>query len=451
MNVPLLLRRSLASALLAVAWSATATAGPLPVIVDYAAQHADGRGAYTFNAASYQGDLSSLPIGVFDSGIGGLTVLEAIYQLDAFHNDTHAPGADGRPDFENERFIYFGDQANMPYGNYPAAGRTDYLSELVMKDALFLLGERAWTAKDGKPTNRKPPVKAIVIACNTATAYGLADMRAAIKRWGMPVFVVGVVEAGARGIAPVATGAPAPAVAVFATVGTCASEAYPKAIAAYLSETKQPARPVIQQGSPTLAGAIEGDPASLVPGQDAAQSVRTIVRSEINALVEAHRASGAPAPIGSVVLGCTHYPLVQEEIGRALAELRESEPRNRALIAERIEFVNPAELTAKELYQRLVETGRFQRAGASRVLGEDAFYISVANPANPAARIDATGGLEKSYKYGRRPGSFAVEDTINVPMHLAELPPASANLIREKLPAVARRLVTPSQAPGARE
>ena len=75
-------------------------------------------------------------VGVFDSGIGGLTVLEALLTIDAFHNDTQQPGADGTPDFAQERFIYFGDQANMPYGNYSAVNRTDYLRELIVKDAI---------------------------------------------------------------------------------------------------------------------------------------------------------------------------------------------------------------------------------------------------------------------------------------------------------------------------
>ena len=139
-------------------------------------------------------------IGVFDSGIGGLTVLEALLTIDAFHNDTQQPGADGTPDFAQERFIYFGDQANMPYGNYSAVNRTDYLRELIVKDAIFLLGRRFWTAEGKEPQFTKPPVKAIVIACNTATAYGLEDIRKAVAAWKIPVIVVGVVEAGARGV-----------------------------------------------------------------------------------------------------------------------------------------------------------------------------------------------------------------------------------------------------------
>jgi hypothetical protein len=103
-----------------------------------------------------------LPVGVFDSGIGGLTVLEAILGLDAFNNETLQPGADGRLDFEGERFVYFGDQANMPYGNYASAGKQDFLRELILRDAVFLLGRRYWRSSLApEPSMDKLPVKAI--------------------------------------------------------------------------------------------------------------------------------------------------------------------------------------------------------------------------------------------------------------------------------------------------
>ena len=195
-------------------------------IIAHAAAHPAGDAPVSFERAVFDKDTRHLPIGVFDSGIGGLTVLEALLTLDAFHNDSLQPGADGVPDFARERFIYFGDQANMPYGNYSAAGRTDYLRELILKDAVFLLGSRWHDGKAARPG--KPPVKAIVIACNTATAYGLEDIRAAVKAWGLPVIVIGVVEAGARGV--LETGGKTGAVGVLATVGTCASGAYPRLI-----------------------------------------------------------------------------------------------------------------------------------------------------------------------------------------------------------------------------
>jgi hypothetical protein len=60
------------------------------------------------------------PIGMFDSGVGGLTVLEQMLAMDLYDNATGERHPDGRPDFERERFVYFGDQANMPYGDYSA-------------------------------------------------------------------------------------------------------------------------------------------------------------------------------------------------------------------------------------------------------------------------------------------------------------------------------------------
>lgn len=201
-------------------------ADPAAALDAHLASHSGGGAAFTFDRPDYEGDLSSLPIGVFDSGVGGLTVLEAILTFDAYHNDNLKPGADGRPDFEKERFLSLGDQANMPYGNYAAVGKLGYLRELILKDAVLLLGKRYY--KGDAVRFDKPPVKALVIACNTATACGLDDIKSLVSRLGVPVIVVGVVEAGARGLLSTETD-PDGAIGVMATVGTCASEVYPHA------------------------------------------------------------------------------------------------------------------------------------------------------------------------------------------------------------------------------
>ena len=65
---------------------------------------------------------SDRPVGVFDSGTGGLTVLEKLLTVDEFDNATGERRSDGRPDLASENFVYFGDQANMPYGLYGAKG-----------------------------------------------------------------------------------------------------------------------------------------------------------------------------------------------------------------------------------------------------------------------------------------------------------------------------------------
>ena len=405
---------------------------PLLDLSSHLNAHSSGEEAFTFDPSAYADgvELSELPIGVFDSGIGGLTVLEALLTADVFHNADLKPGADGRPDFENESFIYLGDQANMPYGNYSAVAKVDYLRELILKDAVFLLGRRFWpTAEAAGPRHDKPPVKAIVIACNTATAYGLADIRAAVKAWGIPVIVVGVVEAGARGLLKATEEG---AVGVLATVGTCASEVYPKTIQSTLGLAGRSAASVTQFGSANLAGVIEGDPAYTTP-------VAEQIAADVRGLVEAHRNAfdSATVPIKKVMLGCTHFPLVIREIDAAFAKLRE-EPEFAPWIAEVREFVNPAEWTARELFGELAKA-RLRRQGDTAG-GGHRFFISVANPRCAESKLTTTGVLDHEYKYGRETGHLDIEDTLVVPMTRGGLPEVSRRLVETKLPAVWQRL-----------
>ncbi len=446
---------------------------------------------YCFDADVFLADTRHLPIGVFDSGIGGLTVLEAILGLDAFHNDTLSPGSDGRRDFENERFVYLGDQANMPYGNYASVGKGTFLRELILKDAIFLLGKRYWPSNHAsQPVFDKPPVKAIVIACNTATAYGLEDLRAAMKTWDIPILVVGVVEAGARGVAElIAPSDGRRGVAVLATIGTCSSMAYPKAINTSLGLAGKRVPEIIQQGSVGLAGAVEGDPAYIASNDSEPDdltayqgpsvqstvapidpafakrygfeesglsgeprhpetwrlgSISNYARYDVLSLIEKYRAGGGSVPIDTVVLGCTHFPLVQTEIQSAFAQLRDYQEDGhqpyRSLIAEEIFLVNPAELTAKELFRSLAKARLHFDSLAKENRQKDQFYISVPNPHWPAIRLIAEGGLDREYKYSRATGQLAIEDTRVVPMTQELLPDSSLKLIRTRLPNVWKRL-----------
>ncbi len=461
--------------------------------IEHGRQHPEGKAAFSIDMA-HLGDGKRDPIGVFDSGIGGLTVLEAILALDAFDNETLRPGADGRPDFEDEQFTYFGDQANMPYGNYPSAGRQDFLRELILKDAAFLMGRRYWpTTLSETPYFTKAPVKAIVIACNTATAWGLEDIRKVVDAWQVPVFVVGVVEAGARGVTELIDGSGQQrTVAVLATVGTCSIQAYPKAIgrAAGLAGKRVPN--VLQQGSVSLAGAIEGDPAFVTSGNAAADdrtsylgpavlntsaaldpakmtwygfdeqgligdrtrpeslrlnSVVNYVRYDVTTLMKDYQASGRTAAIDTVVLGCTHFPLVEQEILDAFARARALEVDGskpfESLIAERIAIVDPAELTAKQLFRELARSQKRNLRGKfepERDAAPVRFFMSVANPSCKEVKLAADGSLDQDYKYSRQPGRLNVEDTLCVPMRVSLLPPSSVQLIHSRLPEVWRRL-----------
>jgi glutamate racemase len=385
----------------------------LPAIVQYIAANRAPSAVASVPWDRYSGDLRRLPIGVFDSGIGGLTVLEAILKLDEHDNNTGRPGPDGVPDFAGERFVYLGDQANMPYGNYSSAGRVDFLRELIVRDLLFLLGDRY-------DKGEKPPVKAIVIACNTATAYGLTDLRAALARWNVSIPVIGVVEAGGRGaIDSLRANTSAGTAAVLATIGTCASGAYPRTIAQLAGQQGLLPPTVCQFGSPGLAAAIEG----------AAGSVDECIRADVAALVDDYHRSGGSKPISTVILGCTHYPLVKDSIEREFLALREKDAL-RGLIAERIAFIDPAGYTAKELFRELYLRKLRLPPGESSLADRDGFFITVGRD----------GPLSDDYKYGRSPGRFDVDDVRVIPISTDATSRSAVEVWQKLLPHVAERL-----------
>jgi glutamate racemase len=443
----------------------------------------------------YATGTQELPIGVLDSGIGGLTVLAAILQLDVFDNATHQPGPDGRPDFEDERFLYLGDQANMPYGDYPSERKTDFLRELILRDIVFLLGGRYWLSGGAAaPRHDKLPVKAIVIACNTATAYGLETVTAALKTWRLPVPVLGIIDVGAGGAVRALAAQKGPgAVAVLATVGTCQSEGYLRALARQAQDAGIQPPIVIQQGCLGLASAIEGDPSYLRPvpaaptadyrgpavGSPAApiesrllrhydfapagllgrldqpatwqlNSVDNYIRYHTASLMDAYRRGGHAEPIRAVILACTHFPFYQDEITACFTRLRNLREPNgaepyRNLLVENPLFLDPAELMARQLYEKLVGSGLLSEPRAASNLTVDEFYISVPNAALPGVKLADSGGFTYEYKYGRDPGHFDREYVKCVPMSGANLSPAVRETIRTRMPLVWSRLVTFSQ------
>ncbi|MEQ1827100.1 MAG: amidohydrolase family protein [Pirellula sp.] len=441
---------------------------------------------------SYAGELRQLPIGIFDSGIGGLTVLEAILASDLHDNQSGKPGADGVPDFQAESFIYLGDQANMPYGNYSEKGKEDLLRELIIKDTIFLLGNRYWPHRNApKPMFDKPPVKAVVIACNTATAFGLEDLRKALKRWNLPVISVGVVEAGATSIMDRIHEErnSAGAVAVLATLGTCNSGAYPRAIGQNAGRRGMLVPRIAQQGSLGLAGAIEGDPAfvskgtgqsavsiqyrgpamdrteapidpELIPQYDfnmqevigdtntpsswKLNSIDNYIRYDVTTLIENYRklSPSAPVPIRYVMLGCTHFPFESERIEQAFARLRSYKSPNgefpyQAWIAEKIQIVNPAQLTAKDLFRELF-LKRMLTKPATSVESHHRLFLSVPNvKLVPETGLDQ-GWLTYDFKYGRAAGEYEREYTHYVPMEPGLLPAPSISMLRSYAPNVCK-------------
>ena len=370
------------------------------------------------------------PIGVFDSGLGGFTVLESLLTTDFVENSTGRPGADGEPDLARERFVFLGDQANMPYGDYAAAGKSDFLRELIIKDAEFLLSTNFYrSASDRTPLGVKPRAKIIVIACNTATAWGLDAIRERLAAAGDDTKVVGVIEAGVRATLDLLAAGPTSkpfAVGVLATPGTIASGAYARTIRKELKARGVTVEvPVIGQGCAGLADAVEaGSP-----------EADTIAHSNLCALVAQHRASGSKAPLRAVILGCTHYPYVLSALNRAVSELR----TQGAPLPQDFQFVDPARYTAAECYRMLRESGRLSM---SLCPGPSMAFLSVANPELPPSRLTADGRLTREFKYGRNVGSSEIT-TKPIPFthaafgdaifaHIARLLPRTAALLAKQ-------------------
>jgi glutamate racemase len=340
-----------------------------------------------------------LAIGVFDSGIGGLTVFDAMINID-FYNSDHQNQPDGIRDFQHEQFVYLADQANMPYSNYAEEGKELLLAEHILKDALFLLNNR-YHPNPGSPetANDKPAIKAMVIACNTATAYGKPHVEELCRVLDNNIRVIGVIDAGCKGAIDLIDAGEKATIAVFATPATVKSMAYVNT----LSQVKKGHTGtihIIQQGGKGLHESIDNKPGfigrhytkpydeyqgpslnselykiekELLPyycfdttanhllcnrnplksaDTIALNSVENYARYHMVSIVEQLRKQKNPTPLKAVILGCTHYPYVTDLLSVITDELRATD-RYRPLIADTVYFVDPAINTAKELYAHL--------------------------------------------------------------------------------------------------
>jgi glutamate racemase len=248
------------------------------------------------------------PIGVFDSGVGGLTVLREILRRLPF-----------------ESTVYLGDNARAPYGT-----RTDDEVRRFSVEALDALVRR--------------DVKALVVACNTSTSVALADFR---RRYDLPV--LGVVRPGA---AAAALATRTRRVGVIATPATVRSRAYFNAI-----KDENPAVEVYEHATPTLVPLVEA-------GRLSGPEVEEAVRRALAPLLGERNEDGDfifPMPpsarIDTLLLGCTHYPLLS-------AVLREC-------VGDSVAIVDSATATASSLAELLSVNG-LEAPGTTRGTAADA-------------------------------------------------------------------------------
>ena len=255
--------------------------------------------------------MNRAPVGIFDSGIGGLTVARAIYER-----------------LPHESTIYFGDTARVPYGPKSPETVKRYSLEILH----WLLEQR---------------VKAVVVACNTSTAHALRALQEAA-----PVPVLGVIKPGAR--AAIASAGPGP-IGVIGTAGTIASDAYNRAIQALA-----PGLPVIQRACPLFVPLVEegwfDHPATELVAVDYLRELRA-------------------ACIRSLVLGCTHYPLLKPLLQRVLGpEVRLIDSGEATAAALETILVDkelraPDDATVAHRFVVSDDEARFRQVG-SRFIGE---------------------------------------------------------------------------------
>ena len=257
--------------------------------------------------------MNTAPIGIFDSGLGGLTVARAIYRT-----------------LPDESTVYFGDTARVPYGPKSPAVVRRYSLEIM-----------EWLLRQG--------VKAIVVACNTSTAHALEALQGA-----SPVPVLGVIEPGAR--AAVEHGIDRP-IGVLGTAGTIASGAYDRAI-----HSRAPGASVVSRACPLLVPLVE-------EGWFDRPATRLVVAEYLAPLLA--------AGVASLVLGCTHYPLLKPLLadlagpGVALIDSADETARAMAALLAATGTGAPARSRGRVVHRFAVsdDPERFRTVG-SRFLGE---------------------------------------------------------------------------------
>jgi len=249
------------------------------------------------------------PIGIFDSGIGGLTVAKAIANL-----------------LPNERIIYFGDTAHFPYGDKSEEAIRSYSKGI----SEFLITQNC---------------KAIIIACNTASSLAADYLKTILPS---NILLIDV-------ITPVAQFLNAQNfndVGVIATKGTVGSGVYPKKINELNSEIN-----VKSLATPLLAPMIEE-----------AFFNNSISHTVINEYLSQDELSG----IEAIILGCTHYPLIEQEVADFYNQTKQS-----------VSVVNSAKVVADSVQQQLLQSNLL----STHLSGEHHFYVS-----------DYTSSFERSTK-----------------------------------------------------
>lgn len=443
------------------------------------------RNSYFYtDLVAYPDDKAYLPIGIFDSGTGGLAFLNDIVEYRCF--DHH----DGSQVFNNESFIYLADMANMPYGSYAMEGNTELLQEHILKNVQFLIDQKYYQRPaDTVYMRDKSPVKAIVIACNTATAYGQERIAGFLQKAGLDIVLLGVIDAATAAAVNVLTDGDSGSVAVLATDGTVRSGAYVSSLRKRLEDIGREGEIMIfQQAGIGIAESIDGERnfisrSSVSPREsymgpsETSEGLLKIDMSIINryhfnmdeeemifegdisnprnlqinsvdnyvafhlvSLMEQIRNSQGSGPLKAIILGCTHYPFVTGTFQKYLSLLRDYRENGEYIykdyMDENIALINPALMVASELYNTLLERDLI----AKNTNRDSEFYISVPNILNNQVELINDLNFTYEYKYGRKPDEIQ-EYVKRVPFSRSHIPDEILLRLQEQIPAVYEMIV----------
>jgi len=263
-----------------------------------------------------ESEIKNLPIGIFDSGVGGFTVYRALHEK-----------------LPNERFIYLGDTARVPYGTKSLATVERY----AIENSEFLVSRG---------------IKLLVVACNTASALALPKIRTRIG-----VEVVGVIGPGARKAVEMTKHNLNPKIGVIATEATVASRAYSEAIRR-ASDTAE----IIETACPLFVSLAEEN-------WTKEPETRSIALKYLGVIIE--------SKVDALVLGCTHYPILREVI--------------RETVGEKVALIDSGEATAEEIKNLLEEKNLSNenppRRKIERRLCDDLDHFYVTDAAERFARV----------------------------------------------------------------
>ena len=223
--------------------------------------------------------MDSRPIGVFDSGLGGLTVVKEIVKA-----------------LPKEDIIYLGDTARIPYGTRSK----EVVVKFAKEDTKFLLGKR---------------VKCVVIACNTASAFAFRCLK---NKYSISIF--DVITPASKSVLKKSKNK---IVGVIGTRGTIASGAYNRELGEKRNGVK-----IYAQACPLFVPLIE-------EGEIGGAIIKAVVKKYLRYFLN--------KPIDTLILGCTHYPIIKQEI--------------KSFLGRNLTYINPGKEVALELKRYLIKNG----------------------------------------------------------------------------------------------